>query len=210
MFRNQFLKLQLLNNSICEGRFGFPTIPATDVIPKRIIAFNKAITYPIEDRKNVYVHFFIDDYQFERIWNNPERYLLLLTQYAGIIQPTFSIYTNMPLCTQLINVYRNQTLASYYSNNGINVIPVPAFCKEESFDWCFEIIPHNSVIAMSTISNKDKELYSSAYCEIKRRLKPKAIIVYGPILNCMKEDKCIIHFQNFYEILQTKQKGAKI
>lgn len=206
MNRNQFLKYDLLEGAVCEGRYGLPVIPAVNEIPKKIIPFNQAMTFPVEERKDVWVHFFIDDYQFERIWNNPHRYAILLEQFAGIIQPTFSFFVNAPLCTQLINAYRNQLLAHYFTKRGINVIPVPGFGDESTFNWCFEILPQNSVLALSTISNKDERIWLEAYKEIKRRLTPTAILIYGAVPQELKDDKTIIHYANFYEILKERNK----
>ena len=61
--RNQFLRYDLLDGAVCEGRYGLPVIPAVNEIPKKIIPFNQAMTFPVEERKDVWVHFFIDDYQ---------------------------------------------------------------------------------------------------------------------------------------------------
>lgn len=47
------------------------------------------------------VHFYIDDYKFECIWNRPERYLRRLSQYRFVLTPDFSLYTNMPLAMQI-------------------------------------------------------------------------------------------------------------
>jgi len=46
------------------------------------------------------VHFFVDDYQFERLWRNPERYVDRLKKYACVLTPDFSPYADMPMATQ--------------------------------------------------------------------------------------------------------------
>ena len=59
------------------GKLEFPLIkPCNSAEVEKIISFNYALT--CNDKKNTYVHFYIDDYQFERIWANPEKYLALL------------------------------------------------------------------------------------------------------------------------------------
>ena len=81
------------------GKYDFPTIARYDgEIPSELIPFNYARSYP--DRK-VGVHFFIDDYQFERLWRFPDRYIPLLQEYDCVLTPDFSIYVDMPL-TRLI------------------------------------------------------------------------------------------------------------
>lgn len=40
---------------------------------------------------------FVDDYQFERVWAHPERYIDKLSKYALVATPDFSTYSDMPL-----------------------------------------------------------------------------------------------------------------
>lgn len=56
-----------------DGPFEMPFIKKTEHIPDKLIGFNEAIS-----SKNYQsgIHMFIDDYQFERIWNTPKRYAL--------------------------------------------------------------------------------------------------------------------------------------
>lgn len=61
-------KVQLTKN-------GLPIVHGTDYIPTQLIPFNYA---KITTNKNVGIHFYIDDYQFERIWNKPITYTKLL------------------------------------------------------------------------------------------------------------------------------------
>ena len=56
-----------------------PIIRATHSVPEKIISFNHALL-PETDR-NSFIHFFIDDYQFDRVWRNPERYVSILLKY---------------------------------------------------------------------------------------------------------------------------------
>lgn len=54
------------------GMYEFPKIRPTYYVPNRLIAFSKAIS---GKENNQWIHFFEDDYLFERIWRNPKRYL---------------------------------------------------------------------------------------------------------------------------------------
>lgn len=64
------------------GIFEFPVIQPTHWIPNRLIAFSKAVSNTDYDQ---WVHFYEDDYLFERIWRNPKKYLDLLKRYNGVI-----------------------------------------------------------------------------------------------------------------------------
>ncbi|MEI8083290.1 MAG: DUF4417 domain-containing protein, partial [Actinomycetes bacterium] len=34
--------------------------------------------------------FYEDDYRFNRLWNDPERYIRRLARFAGVVSPDFS------------------------------------------------------------------------------------------------------------------------
>lgn len=66
-------------NRYCCGRDGFPPLPNVDVEgPRELQGFNYAKTTKAEDKADLGCHFFIDDYQFERLWQRPARYLDVL------------------------------------------------------------------------------------------------------------------------------------
>lgn len=56
-----------------DGPFEMPVIKKTLHIPNELIGFNEAIS---SKHYQSGIHMFIDDYQFERIWNTPERYVM--------------------------------------------------------------------------------------------------------------------------------------
>ena len=47
-----------------------------------------------------FLHFFIDDIKFERLWNNPDRYIESFKKYQYILAPDFSLYTDHPKAVQ--------------------------------------------------------------------------------------------------------------
>lgn len=101
------------------GKYDFPPIARYNgEIPSELIPFNYAKSHP--DR-NVGVHFFIDDYQFERVWRFPDRYIPLLREYECVFTPDFSLYVNMPLTLKIYNVYRSRVLGHYWQENGIRI-----------------------------------------------------------------------------------------
>ena len=91
-----------------------------------------------------WVHFHIQDFKFERIWNDPDKYIPMLQKYRGIISPDFSMYTDMPRPLQEYNHYRNNWFARYAQINNIKVIPSLSFSNEESHEYCFEGICRTS------------------------------------------------------------------
>lgn len=128
-----------------------------------------------------WVHFHIQDFKFERIWNDPDKYIPMLQKYRGIISPDFSMYTDMPRPLQEYNHYRNNWFARYAQINNIKVIPSLSFSNEESHEYCFEGIPENSVLWINTIGPlRDPEarpLFWSGLDAAIERLSPTFLYV---------------------------------
>jgi hypothetical protein len=127
--------------------------------------------------------FYEYDRYFERLWNNPKKYLGRLKKFRGIISPDFSLYRNMPLVMQEWNTYRGRILAHWLSQNGIEVIPNVRFGDERTYDFCFDGIEKNKTVAVGTHgclkSREDKLYFAVGMAELVKRLTPKNIIVYG-------------------------------
>lgn len=75
---------------------GFPELEPCDALPEGAIPFNYAKTTPPEKRTGRMLHFFKDDYQFERAWSSPAKYLEFLRGYECVLTPDFSLYMDMP------------------------------------------------------------------------------------------------------------------
>ena len=59
------------------------------------------------------VHFFLDDYRFENIYNNPEKKIETLKQYKAVLTPDFSMYVEMPIALQLFSTFKNRWVGAY-------------------------------------------------------------------------------------------------
>lgn len=90
-----------------SGIYEFPKLNPTQHIPNKVIAFSKAISC---NDYNQWVHFYEDDYLFERLWKNPKKYIEILKRYKGVILPDFSLYRDMPLAMQIWNIYRSRAI----------------------------------------------------------------------------------------------------
>lgn len=135
-----------------------------------------------------WVHFFLPDAYIERVWDNPEYYGPVFNQYSGIIQPDFSQYVGMPRAMLIWQHYRRMWLAQYYQNQGVPVIAAPCWSDEESFDYCFEGMPHNSCLCISSVGCVQnpyvRERFNIGLQETLDRLTPKQVILYG----CIDDD----------------------
>lgn len=127
--------------------YEMPTLKACNIIPTSLVSFNAALT--AKDH-NQCVHFFIDDYQFERIWNLPDRYVECLRQFQCVIAPDFSQYTDMPYPQRMWNNYRGKFIGAWLQSQGVTVIPNVTWSLPDSYDYCFDGIPQQSVIAINS------------------------------------------------------------
>ena len=177
-------------------------------MPKRLIPFNHVLSDNNSD-KEAFVHFFIDDYQFERVWRSPKRYLPIIKRYGGVITPDFSMYLSMPMAMQIWNCYRNRVLAAFFKENGIECIPTIGWSDRDSQEWCFSGLPLNSVYAIETNGsmNSAKARYSliqglTRACKV---LKPSALIVYGRTpAGLVHSCKRVYFYESYSQILKKR------
>lgn len=149
------------------------------------IGFNYAKTFDKQNKTNYGIHFFLDDYQFERIWRNPDKYVPMLKKFKYVLSPDFSMYTDYPKAMQLWKHYQKHWIGAYFQMLGINVIPTIGWSDESSYSWCFNGEPKNSVVAVSSIGTQKQEdsriLFKLGYEEMIKRLKPTKILFWGNI-----------------------------
>ena len=94
------------------GKYDIPQIEPVKAYPQgEFIPVNYAKT--AKDTSSKIVHCFVDDYQFTRYWNTPDRYIPMISEFAAVCSPDFSTYTDMPLAMQIYNHYRKHWLAAY-------------------------------------------------------------------------------------------------
>lgn len=152
-----------------------------DVETLEWIPFNYAKT--AKDRSNKGVHFYIDDYQFTRLWSRPDAYLHMLQQFGAVCTPDFSLYHEMPLAVQIYNHFRKQWLGAYWQQHGIHVIPTVRWCGMDSFEWCLDGIPKNSIVSISNVGAEINEYEKKCFAEQCRKaikiLTPRKILWYG-------------------------------
>ena len=192
---HRYRKEHCNNLNIClsipsSGIYQMPElVPFTGNIPSRLIPFHIAMS---DTDYNAGVHFYEDDYLFERIWTSPEKYVQKLSRFSCVIGPDFSQYANMSYPMRLWNCYRNRVISSYLQANGVNLISNVTWSLPDSYDYSFSGIPQNSVIAINCTSiihcNLSKYLWYKGYNEALRKLNPSHIIRYGSIMEGERQD----------------------
>lgn len=177
---DQHYNLQIVNSENTSGKLDMPTLEPVDFTPSGLLPFNYAKSSAEYDKT---LHFFIDDYQFERLWNRPEQYLPLIQGFEAVLTPDFSLYMDMPLPMQQWNEYRRRALGNYWQRNGVTVIPTLSWTDRRSYGFCFGGLPKRATYAVSTVGVKGDEdamkVWQDGMDEAVRVLKPKSLIVYG-------------------------------
>lgn len=195
---NRAYNLDILDHEILTNDFWqMPTIRNDNFIPSDLIGFNYAKT---NKDKDCGVHFYVDDYQFERIWNYPEKYVEILSAYDCILSPDFSLYMDMPMPMKIWNIYRSRQIGAYYQQKGIKVIPTISWAESETFEFCFKGIPEGSVVSVSTIGVKENkqalQIWRDGMAEMMKQINPSAVIVYGGKLDFDFGEAKTVYFEN--------------
>ncbi len=128
-------------------------------------------------------HFFIDDYQFERVWARLAAYVDVLRGFDCAVTPDFSLYMDMPDPMQRWNRYRSQALGRYWQERGLKVVPTLTWAQPSSFRFCFKGIPKHSTVATSTVgvANDEgtKEIWREGMRRVMKVLEPSRVLLYG-------------------------------
>ena len=181
------------------GTYGTPVLHPVH-LDRRLewIRFNHALKEPHRDRYGI--HFFIDDYLFQRAWHDPPRYALFLRQFPAVMTPDFSMFTDYPKAVQIYNHWRKHQLGAYWQRVGMTVVPTIGWIDQGSYDWCFDGEPEGSTVAVSSVGvmkNRDaRKLFIDGYAEMLTRLQPEKIIFFGDV-----PDECqgnIEHHDPYY------------
>lgn len=204
---NRAYNLDLIDYvNMTDDFWQMPIIENDNYIPDELIGFNYAKS---SRNKNVGIHFYVDDYQFERIWNYPEKYVDILSEYDCILSPDFSLYMDMPMPMKIWNIYRSRQIGAYYQSRGIKVIPTISWAEPETYEFCFRGIPKGSIVSISTIGVKrDKEamkIWTDGVTAMIEHIEPTAILVYGGALDYDYGDIEVRYFEN--KVTETWQGG---
>jgi len=181
-----------------SGKYQIPVLEPCGVVPDDLIGFNSVLS--TKQSLNAAVHFYIDDYQFERTWRNPDRYINMLTRFQSVLTPDFSLYMDMPEAMKIWNVYRSRFLGAYWQSHGLNVIPTLQWASEQSFDYCFDGLPHHSVVSVSTLGvigdPQAERTWRTGMTEALHRIHPSLVLLYGKPLPEYEYEEDTIAYAN--------------
>ena len=194
------INFRLYDPNRTEGKYNMPILKPVDYVPKRMMGFNYAKTSTDYEAT---LHFYLDDYQFERIWNSPMQYLPLLAKFDACLTPNYSIYLDYPEAAKIWNTWRSRLMGQVMQDYGITTIPIVYWSTESSYDWAFDGLPENSTLSINDFNRTHEEsrrLWDEGVKELIRRKRPTRILLYGTT----KQQKCdfdfgdieVIYYQN--------------
>ncbi len=155
-------------------------------------------------RHDAFVCFYVDDHKFvgkHGVWEEPQRALKILRHFAGVITPDFSTCQDFPDPEKRIAIYRTRVLGYFWGRNGIAVINNVRWGTPETYSYCFDGIPKNSIVAVPTVGGSPRKLenrrrFEEGLAKMVRVLSPRIILVYGsanfPCFEKLKEQGILI------------------
>lgn len=130
--------------------------------------------------QTVGVHFFLDDYRFERVYRRPDRYIPALSRFDFVLTPDFSLYCDLPRWRLIESVAHSRWCGNYWQEKGLKVIPTVSWGWPDSFGFCFEGIAPGSTVAVSTLGcRRQEKAFMLGYREMISRLSPCDVLCYG-------------------------------
>lgn len=178
---NDAYNLGDFDDSRADGFWQMPRIPRCDYVPADLIGFNYVLS--TEPKDDTAVHFYIDDYQFERVWNMPHEYIDKIARWGAALSPDFSLYMDMPRAMKLWNVYRSRLIGQMMSDAGALVIPTLSWAEPETFEFAFDGIEPGGVVSVSTVGVKrhtdSMEIWRAGMDAAIEKLSPSCVLEYG-------------------------------
>lgn len=190
-------QLFLRNSYKKSGSYSIPLIKKQniDLTNLNLIAFSDTKSNDKELNKQKGVHFFIDDYRFEGVYNNPYRSLDKLKQYRFVCTPDFSIYSEMDKWRKIENIAKNRWMGAFWQENEMLVVPTISWGKPSTFEYCFDGVEEGSIVAISTLGcKKAKKDFLIGYEEMKKKIKPQAIICFDTPFDEIEDEVIFVDY----------------
>ena len=182
------------------AKFSISDIPLCSTtalaIPSSLITYSEAKTIHNKSIRNnpnyfadAFVCFYEDDQNFDGIrsgiWYYPKKTYKILKHFKGIITPDFSTFQDFPDSLKRWNTYRMRAFGYWYGSIcKKQVINNVRWGTKETYEYCFDGIEKNSIIAIGTVGGSprkliDRERFEFGLDEMVKKLEPKCIIIYG-------------------------------
>jgi len=192
--------------------FGMPKLKTIDFeLPKnfRLKAYRRTRIKNVSKEQDL-CHFFINDESMLTAFSTPKTTVEYLKNYYAVLEPNYSVYTDWPLALSVFNTYRTRWCGRYWQENGLKVIPTVVWGLRDTYGFCFDGIPKNSIVAIRPPPNFGKGFNAKEITEyldglelMQFILKPKIIIAFGKLEKYIKKDIEVI-------TVESKRKDSSI
>ncbi|MBR3416368.1 MAG: DUF4417 domain-containing protein [Clostridia bacterium] len=193
------------NNFATAGKWEIPIVRKQDLPYGKIdlVACSDTRANDNEESRKKGVHFFVDDYRFNGIYDNPERSLNKYSQYAFLLTPDFSTYADMDLWKQLESVAKNRWVGAYWQSKGRIVIPTISWSDARSFEFCFDGIEKGSTVAVGMIGCKrNKSLFLRGFWTMVEKIDPDRIICFGSPFPEMQGNLVVVDYRDSRKVVR--------
>lgn len=173
-----------LSGAKLVGKYQFPEVAPIHVQNISVLPYDK-IRRKQNEKSSLWVHHYVFDTRFQAMLKSPDDRYLHLQKYAGVIGLDNSLYRDMPLGEQIHSVYLNRLFDFRWQQLGMQVIPNVVWGDYRSFSFCFDGLPKNSTIAVSSqgmMRGRENHFYFlEGFATTLERLQPENIIFYGKL-----------------------------
>lgn len=183
-------------NGASFGRYDIPFCPTTAThIPVHQVTWEEAkqihkmhiAKKEYDYHEDAFVNWYLDDYKFDGvrgIWHDFNFALKVLRHFLGAITPDFSTNQDFPKSIKIYATYRMRAYGYWLGQERIEVINNVRWGTEETFSYCFEGIPTNSIVSIGTVGGGprkliDRERFETGLFKMVEILRPHTILVYG-------------------------------
>ena len=177
-----FIGQMLIGDTELVGRYHFPQVRSSLSVPDSMpMPFNYFTS--AKDIANQWFHFFIRDDDFEKVWYNFWKYEKYIKAAKGLISTDFSLYRDEDEDLLIRNCYRNRVMACAMQKINDNIIPTAGFAGENTWDWCFDALPHHSSVAITTngtLSDPEaRRLFVGGVDALVKTVYPRNLVICG-------------------------------
>lgn len=181
--------------NIASFKFVIPWIvkQKIDLTDKQFVLIDEISKIPVNRRKNYIVLFFAPDSVLKPYYFNlqtNENLIKRLRSFYAVGGLDFSTYPDIDDNENICAIKKNRRFCVFNQKIGNYCIYNAVWTTEKSFDIAFSNIEAGSVILVNTIRLQMEylHLFEIGFEELKKRVKPSLILVYGKKLDCFDED----------------------
>lgn len=140
----------------------------TNGFPK-LKPYNGAIDYdfvPYTERKKYdgyqhAIHFFLYDCCFSGLWKKLDTRTYEMRDYELLLTPDYSLGVDVPDFCNKRHLYMTRFVGAYWQQCGYNVLPTASWGNVDSFRYCFEGLPEQSLLAVSGMGHHKSRAHKS-------------------------------------------------